>query len=127
MSSPKAKVKRNGNLERIDSRDIVPGDIVYLEAGDFVPADLRLIEAVNLKADEAALTGESEPVLKTVDALDDENLVTGDRINMAYSGSVITYGRGAGIAVATGMSTEVGHIAGYLGRPSLKRLLSGKA
>lgn len=115
MSSPKAKVKRNGNLERIDSRDIVPGDIVYLEAGDFVPADLRLIEAVNLKADEAALTGESEPVLKTVDALDDENLVTGDRINMAYSGSVITYGRGAGIAVATGMSTEVGHIAGYLG------------
>ena len=89
MSSPKAKVKRNGNLERIDSWDIVP-DIVYLEAGDFVPADLRLIEVVNLKADEG-LTGESEPVLKRLTRWT-MSLVTGDRINMAYPAASLTAG-----------------------------------
>lgn len=114
MASPKAKVKRNGKVEIVDSDSIVPGDIVLLEAGDYVPADMRLIEAVNLKAEEAALTGESEPVLKTTESLDDENVVIGDRINMAYSGSSISYGRGSGVATSTGMSTEVGNIAGYL-------------
>jgi len=114
MSRPYAKVKRNGEVVHIKSEEIVPGDIVYIEAGDFVPADMRLIESASLKIEEAALTGESVPVEKIVDKLEKGDLVIGDRKNMAYLGSSVTYGRGIGVVTATGMKTEVGKIAGYL-------------
>jgi Ca2+-transporting ATPase len=111
MSSPYSKVKRNGEVKRIPSEELVPGDIVLLEAGDFVPADLRLIESASLKIEEAALTGESQPVDKKIISLDREDVVLGDRVNMAYLGSSVTYGRGIGIVTTTGMDTEMGHIA----------------
>ncbi|HHW49585.1 MAG TPA: calcium-translocating P-type ATPase, SERCA-type [Clostridiaceae bacterium] len=114
MSKPYAKIKRNGEVVHIKSEEIVPGDIVYIEAGDYVPADMRLIESASLKIEEAALTGESVPVEKTVDKLEKSDLVIGDRKNMAYLGSSVTYGRGMGVVTATGMKTEVGKIAGYL-------------
>jgi Ca2+-transporting ATPase len=102
---------RDGRPDVIDATDLVPGDIVILETGDFVPADIRLIETSNLKVEEAALTGESVPVDKQSTALQDEDIPLGDRINMAYSGSTVTYGRGMGIVVETGMSTQMGAIA----------------
>ena len=114
MSTPEAHVRRNGNMETISSPDLVPGDIVLLEAGDIVPADLRLIEAASLKIEEAALTGESVPVEKDIATLKDENIAIGDRHNMAYMNSNVTYGRGVGVVVGTGMNTEVGRIAGMI-------------
>ena len=111
MSDHVAKVVRNGELNVIPSRELVPGDIVVIETGDFVPADLRLIEAVNLKAQESALTGESVPVEKNIEVIEGENIGIGDRHNMLFSSSLITYGRGKAIVVATGMNTEVGKIA----------------
>jgi len=114
MSSPFAKVKRNGEVKHIKAEDIVPGDIVVIEAGDLVPADIRLIEAASLKIEEAALTGESVPSEKFTEKIDDIETVLGDRKNMAYSGSSVTYGRGVGVVVGTGMNTEVGKIAGYI-------------
>lgn len=114
MSSPYSKVLRDNKVELIKSSEIVRGDIVLLEAGDYVPADLRLTETYNLKIEEAALTGESVPVEKTTGPLEQSELVIGDRTNMAYLGSSVTYGRGAGIVTATGMGTEVGRIAGYI-------------
>ena len=111
LSSHVAKVMRNGKLEVIASRELVPGDIVILETGDYVPADLRIIEAVNLKSQEAALTGESVPVEKMSAKIDDEKIGIGDRINMLFSSSLITYGRGKAVVVETGMNTEVGKIA----------------
>lgn len=114
MSAPTAKAFRNGRITVIPAKELVPGDIIHLEAGDFVPADARLIEAVNLKVEESALTGESVPVDKSVDKIEDENIPLGDRTNMVASSTVVTYGRGSGIVVATGMSTEVGKIAGML-------------
>ncbi len=111
LSSHVAKVMRNGKLEVIPSRELVPGDIVILETGDYVPADLRIIEAVNLKSQEAALTGESVPVEKMSAKIDDEKIGIGDRINMLFSSSLITYGRGKAVVVETGMNTEVGKIA----------------
>ena len=114
MSSPAARVLRDGHVTEIDSKELVPGDIVMLEAGDVVPADMRLLEANSLKIEEAALTGESVPVEKhlTVDVAADAGI--GDRINMAFQNSNVTYGRGMGVVVNTGMFTEVGHIAGML-------------
>ena len=114
MSSPAARVLRDGHVTEVDSKELVPGDIVILEAGDVVPADMRLLEANTLKIEEAALTGESVPVEKhlTVDVAADAGL--GDRINMAFQNSNVTYGRGMGVVVNTGMYTEVGHIAGML-------------
>ncbi|MCI9177707.1 MAG: cation-translocating P-type ATPase [Clostridia bacterium] len=114
LSSHVAKVIRNENLEVIPSKELVPGDIVILETGDYVPADMRLIEAVNLKAQEASLTGESVPVEKASIVIEKEKVSLADRINMVYSSSLITYGRGTGIVVETGMNTEVGKIAGMI-------------
>lgn len=114
MSSHAAKVMRNGKLVVIPSKELVPGDVVILETGDYVPADLRLIEAVNLKSQESALTGESVPVEKISSVLEEKELGVGDRINMVFSSSLITYGRGKGIVVNTGMETQVGKIAGII-------------
>ncbi|RLK64180.1 cation-translocating P-type ATPase [Atopobacter sp. AH10] len=114
MASPLAKVKRDGHTLSIKSEEIVPGDIVLLEAGDIVPADMRLIESNSLKIEEAALTGESVPVEKYCDVIDDADASLGDRLNMAYSSTNVTYGRGLGIVTRTGMSTEVGQIANML-------------
>lgn len=111
MSSPAARVKRDGHVLEIDSRGLVRGDIVLLEAGDVVPADLRLLESVSLKIEEAALTGESVPVEKDANAAVSADSGIGDRINMAYQNANVTYGRGLGIVTAIGMSTEVGKIA----------------
>lgn len=113
LSSPHSKVIRGGELRVIDSRELVPGDVVVLETGDSVPADLRLVEAVNLKVQEAALTGESVPEEKFTQAIDGE-VSLGDRDNMAFSSSSVTYGRGKGIVTATGMNSEVGKIAAMI-------------
>ena len=114
MSSHIAKVLRNGKLIVIKSEELVPGDIVIIETGDYVPADLRITEAINLKSQESALTGESVPVEKSANAIDDVKVGIGDRINMLFSSSLITYGRGKGIVVETGMDTEVGKIAAII-------------
>ncbi len=111
LSSHVAKVIRNGKIDAIASRELVPGDIVVLDTGDYVPADLRIIESINLKSQEASLTGESVPVDKNIDVINDEKVGLGDRTNMLFSSSLITYGRGKGIVVETGMNTEVGKIA----------------
>ncbi len=114
LSSHVAKVIRDGNVDVVQSKDLVPGDIVVLDTGDYVPADLRIIEAVNLKAQESSLTGESVPVEKNVQTIEKEKVDLGDRTNMLFSSSLITYGRGKGIVVETGMKTEVGKIAGMI-------------
>ena len=114
MSAPLAKVIRNGSLTRVETNLLVPGDIIVLEAGDLVPADARILECANLKADEAAMTGESVPVSKN--ALDSlpEDTALGDRKNMVISSTVITNGRATCVVTSTGMETEVGQIAGML-------------
>ena len=114
MSSHLARVRRDGNVVEIDSRELVPGDIVLLEAGDVVPADMRLLEAASLKIEEAALTGESVPVEKDVTETVEAEAGIGDRVNMGYQNSNVTYGRGTGVVTNTGMYTEVGKIADML-------------
>ncbi len=114
LSEHAAKVIRDGKEQVIPARELVPGDIVIIETGDYVSADLRLIEAVNLKAQESSLTGESVPVEKSVEAIEETEIGIGDRVNMLFSSSLITYGRGKAIVVETGMNTEVGKIAGML-------------
>lgn len=114
LSAPHCKVIRDGETKIIESRDLVVGDIVVIETGDHVPADLRLIESVNLKIQEAALTGESVPVEKDADALLPEDASIGDRINMAYSSCSVTYGHGKGVVMAIGNQTEVGKIASMI-------------
>jgi Ca2+-transporting ATPase len=111
MAAPEARVIRSGHIRTIPSRELVPGDVVLLEAGHYVPADVRLVEAVNLKVDEAALTGESVPVQKDAEVLLDRELPIGDRRNSAFMGTMVTYGRGKAIVVATGMHTQFGLIA----------------
>ncbi|MDO5294585.1 MAG: calcium-translocating P-type ATPase, PMCA-type [bacterium] len=111
LSAPNALVKRDGTIETIESSKLVPGDIIYLEAGYFVPADARLIESVNLKVEESSLTGESTPVEKEADLILKENTILGERHNLVLSSSIVTYGRGSAIVIKTGMNTEVGHIA----------------
>jgi Ca2+-transporting ATPase len=114
MAAPQAHVIRDGRARSLPSRDIVPGDLVILHAGDRVPADCRLVEAINLAVDEAALTGESLPISKTAAALADDTLAIADRRNMAYAGTVVTHGRGRAVVVATGMATEFGRISGLV-------------
>jgi Ca2+-transporting ATPase len=114
MTAPSATVMRNGMPETIAASQLVPGDIVLLEAGKIVPADMRLIEAALFKVEEAALTGESVPVEKTAEELHDEHLPIGDRKNMAYKGTFVTSGRGVGVLTGTGMDTELGKIAAML-------------
>ena len=114
ISAPNVKVIRNGKKEVISAKKLVIGDIVFIEAGDIVPADLRLFETSQLQISEAALTGESVPSYKDNRTILDEDTVLGDRINMAFSSTVVTYGTGKGIVVAIGMDTEVGKIAHML-------------
>ncbi|MDD5679078.1 MAG: cation-translocating P-type ATPase [Kiritimatiellae bacterium] len=111
MAVPTVKVRRGGDVREISSRDLAPGDIVILETGNLVPADCRLLEAVNLRIQEATLTGESEPVEKNTESLAGASIPIGDRRNMAYMGTIVTYGRGLALAVETGMRTELGSIA----------------
>lgn len=114
LSSPKALVKRDGKKYEIPSSQLVPGDIVFLETGRQVPADMRLLSAVNLKIEESALTGESVPVDKTTAELSCQAAGIGDNTNMAYMSTTVSYGRGEGVVTATGMSTEIGKIAGII-------------
>jgi Ca2+-transporting ATPase len=116
LSDHASKVIRNGNMAIVPARELVPGDIVVLDTGDYIPADLRIIETVNLKVQESSLTGESVPVEKISDVIEDTEIGIGDRKNMLFSTSLVTYGRGKGIVVETGMTTEVGKIAGMINR-----------
>ena len=111
LSAHASKVMRDGKISVVQSRELVPGDLVILDTGDYVPADLRIVESANLKSQEASLTGESVPVDKNTETIKDEKVSLGDRTNMLFSSSLITYGRGKGIVVETGMNTEVGKIA----------------
>lgn len=111
MASPTAKVIRDGKTVEIDSRELVPGDIVILETGDIVPADLRIIDSKNLKIEEASLTGESVAVEKDASKVLEGEVALGDRVNMAYMSTIVTYGRGKGVVVGTGADTEIGKIA----------------
>lgn len=113
ISAPLTTVIRSGRMQEIESRFLVPGDIIILEAGDYVPADARLLEVVNLKVDESALTGESVPVEKTVVEIE-SNQALGDRKNEVFSSTLITYGRAKAVVIKTGMKTEIGKIAGML-------------
>lgn len=114
LSAPKCKVIRDGHVITTDSKNLVVGDIVIIETGDLVPADIRIIESANLKIQESAMTGESLPIEKNSDKIEGDNIPLGDRVNMAFSSGIVTYGHGRGIVVATGMNTEVGKIAGML-------------
>ncbi len=114
LAAPEAHVLRDGRRISIPGREVVPGDIVYLEAGNFVPADVRLLEAVNLRVDEASLTGESFSVRKEAQAIFPADTPLGDRKNVAFMGTLVAYGRGMGVVVATGMQTQIGHIAEML-------------
>ena len=114
MSAPHARVIRNGQITVIDASELVPGDIIHLEAGDFVPADARLIHSAGLKSEESALTGESVPSEKDSEAIIDANAPIGDRTNMVFSGCSITYGTATAVVTATGMDTEMGKIANLL-------------
>jgi Ca2+-transporting ATPase len=114
LAAPDAQVLRNGRRVTIPSHLLVPGDIVFLEAGYFIPADVRLIEAINLRVEEAALTGESVPVQKNASLVLDKKASLGDRKNTAFMGTTVSYGRGRGVVVDTGMSTQLGMIATML-------------
>lgn len=121
LSGPEAKVLRNGSVVQIPSSEVTVGDLVMLDAGDYIPADGRLIECASLKVDESALTGESLGVEKMTDVIQEEEVPLGDRRNMVYSGSFVTYGRGSFVVTGIGMNTEVGKIASLLKTTSEKR------
>jgi P-type Ca2+ transporter type 2C len=114
MTAPTATVLRDGEENELAAAELVPGDVIFLRAGDRIPADVRLIESINLKAEESALTGESVAVEKHAAAIASDELPIGDRRNMGYAGTAVTYGRGTGVVAATGMSTEFGRIATML-------------
>ncbi len=113
LSAPKAHVVRSGNRKEVPAREVVPGDIILLETGDKVPADSRLLEAMNLKIDESSLTGESVPISKSTEAIPEE-VFLGERKNMVFMGSAVEFGRGRALVAATGMTTELGKIAGMV-------------
>jgi Ca2+-transporting ATPase len=121
LAAPHARVRREGHIRTVPATDVVPGDILLLEAGGIVAADLRLLETVDLRLNEAALTGESEAVGKTTEALTEANLPVTDRRNLAYKGTLVAGGRGAGVVVATGMDTELGRIATLLHKDEIPR------
>lgn len=126
MTAATCKVMRDGKRKVLRSEELVPGDLILLEAGDSVPADGRIIECASMKIEEAALTGESVPVSKTADKLvssGDKDIPLGDRKNMVYTGSTVVYGRGAAIVTDIGMKTEMGKIAEALAKPRKKRRL----
>lgn len=114
MSSPSATLLRGGIKVQVPSPEVVPGDILLLEAGDLITADARILESWSVKINESSLTGESEAVEKTADVITEENVALGDRKNMVFSGSLVTYGRATAVVTATGMQTELGHIASLL-------------
>ena len=114
MAAPTANVVRNGKEKKIPARELVPGDVILLKAGDKIPADARMVQCFNLQVEEAALTGESLPVEKRIDALGAGEISIGDRNNMVYSGTVVSYGRGRAVVTDTGMNTEFGKITGML-------------
>jgi Ca2+-transporting ATPase len=114
LAAPDAQVLRDGSRTSVPARELVPGDIVYLEAGNYIPADVRLLEAVNLRIEEASLTGESLPVHKNAATLLDKNVPLGDRKNTAFMGTLVSYGRGHGVVTSTGMRTQLGLIASML-------------
>ena len=114
MSSPESTVIREGKRERIKAKDLVPGDLVVIEEGDTIGADLRLVESINLKCTESSLTGESVPVEKNADITFSNEVGIGDRVNLAFMSTTVSYGRGKGIVVGTGMNTEIGKIADAL-------------
>lgn len=129
LSSPVVRVRRDGSLREMPARELVPGDLVLLEAGNIVPADLRLVEVVNLGVMEASLTGESEAVHKQTEALVGDALPLGDRKNLAFMGTIVVQGRGTGVVAETGMRTELGQIAGMIqgigeGRTPLQRKMA---
>ena len=129
LGAPQARVWRDGGVAVVPGEDIVPGDVVLLDAGSAVPADVRIVDAAQLRIDESALTGESQPVEKRIDALAGGDLARGDRTNLAFKGTLVTYGRGRGVVVATGMETELGRVAALLdeaddGRTPLQRRLA---
>ena len=129
LGAPQARVWRDGGVAVVPGEDIVPGDVVLLDAGSAVPADVRIVDAAQLRIDESALTGESQPVEKRIDALAGGDLALGDRTNLAFKGTLVTYGRGRGVVVATGMETELGRVAALLdeaddGRTPLQRRLA---
>ncbi len=121
LSSPKAKVMRNGEKVEIASRELLAGDILFLDAGDYVSADGRILECFSLQVNESSLTGESESVLKTQEVIDGEHVALGDRKNMVFSGSFVTYGRAVVVVTAIGMATEIGLIANLLGAAERKK------
>lgn len=121
LSSPNAKVMRNGRKIEIPSKEVVPGDILTLEAGDLVVADGRIIENYSLQVNESSLTGESEGVNKISDVIDEENVALGDQKNMVFSGSLVTYGRASVVVTATGMKTEIGKIATLMNQTQQKK------
>jgi Ca2+-transporting ATPase len=114
LAAPDAQVLRDGRRQAVPARELVPGDIVFLEAGNYVPADVRLLEAINLRVEEASLTGESLPVQKNAASVLDKNVPLGDRKNTAFMGTLVSYGRGRGVVVGTGMRTQLGLIATML-------------
>ena len=118
MAAPMAKVVRGGESYIVNVEDVVPGDVVVLEVGDIVPADIRITESVNMSIQESSMTGESVPVEKSPETIEETEVPLGDRKNMAFSSGVVTFGRGKGIVVGTGMNTEIGKIANMLNRDS---------
>ena len=114
LAAPDAQVMRDGHRQAVPARELVPGDVVFLEAGNYIPADVRLLEAINLRIEEASLTGESLPVHKNAATVLEKNVPLGDRNNTAFMGTLVSYGRGRGVVVSTGMRTQLGLIASML-------------
>ena len=111
MSVPNVRVRRGGAIQEVPATELIPGDLVILETGNIVPADGRVLQSINMRVEEAALTGESEPVDKDADLVFETERALGDRRNMVYSGTIVNYGRGEFMVTETGMATELGHIA----------------